>query len=420
MSANGDGGRPVLPEGWEWRELADIGTWVGGGTPSKQREEFWERGTIPWVSPKDMKSWRLDSTQDAISEAGVGGSSAKVFAANSVAVVVRSGILEHTLPVALVPFMATANQDMRVVTPNEEIDAEWLMYALQAHAETIRRACRKDGTTVASIDVPKLTAWSLPVPPIDEQRWMVALIEHNMASIETGVQTLRQCASLAAHFRSSLLQRLASVDTPMVRIDDVGEVFVGATPSRTDPSLWDGEVNWVSSGEVAFSRIAATRERISETALGNWERRLHPPGTVLMAMIGEGKTRGQVAILEVPAAHNQNSAAIRVDRRRMVPEFLFYCLMRQYDQNRRVGSGSQQPALNGGLVKAVRVPCPPIDDQRRAVAKVDAGLALVRRVDVELGSQVRRAKQLARATLAATFRGDLRQVEKPAGTASAT
>ena len=203
MSENGD--RPELPEGWEWRKLKDLGTWVGGGTPSKQRPEFWSDGTIPWVSPKDMKSWQLASTQDAISEAAIEDSAAKRFDAGSIAFVVRSGILEHTLPVALVPFDATANQDMRVLTPNEGVEAKWLMYALQADAERIRRACRKDGTTVASIDVPKLTHWIVPVPPLDEQRRIAALIEQWMTALADGEESLTAGLARLDQFDQSLM-----------------------------------------------------------------------------------------------------------------------------------------------------------------------------------------------------------------------
>jgi type I restriction enzyme S subunit len=114
-----------LPATWAWRALADLGEWCGGGTPSKQRSDFWDWGSIPWVSPKDMKSHRLADTQDHITRAAVEGSAAKLFPAKSIALVVRSGILEHTLPVALVPFEATANQDMRVLAPEPDINSDW-------------------------------------------------------------------------------------------------------------------------------------------------------------------------------------------------------------------------------------------------------------------------------------------------------
>src|SRR5207245_2411142 len=117
---------------------------------------------------------------------------------------------------------------------------------------------------------------------------------------------------------------------------------------------------WVSSGEVAFCRILRTRETISPQAVTSPDR-LHPAGTVLLAMIGEGKTRGQAAILDVPAAHNQNSAAIRIDQSQCTPEWLFYVLMGRYEETRRAGSGAQQPALNRARVAALSVPLPPLE-----------------------------------------------------------
>ena len=90
------------------------------------------------------------------------------------------------------------------------------------------------------------------------------------------------------------------------------EVYVGATPSRKEPGFWNGNISWVSSGEVGFCRICETKERVTDLGLLNTSTSVHAPGTVLLGMIGEGKTRGQAAILDIPACHNQNSAAIRV------------------------------------------------------------------------------------------------------------
>lgn len=95
-------------------------------------------------------------------------------------------------------------------------------------------------------------------------------------------------------------------------IGHVFSVHVGATPSRKNGKFWNGDIFWVSSGEVAFCDIHKTEETITSAGYENSSTEIHPPGTVLLAMIGEGKTRGQAAILRIPAAHNQNTAAIRV------------------------------------------------------------------------------------------------------------
>ena len=122
----------------EWRQvtLGDIGKWQGGGTPSKSNESFWADGTIPWVSPKDMKTLRIDAAQDRITEDAVRNSSAKLIPAHSVAVVTRSGILERTLPVAILQVEAAVNQDLKVVTPQEGIDPHSLLTTCAASSET--------------------------------------------------------------------------------------------------------------------------------------------------------------------------------------------------------------------------------------------------------------------------------------------
>ena len=139
-------------------------------------------------------------------------------------------------------------------------------------------------------------------------------------------------------------------------------VYTGATPSRSEPGYWGGDVPWASSGEVAFCRIAETRELITARGLEETSTRLHPVGTVLLAMIGEGKTRGQAAILDIPACNSQNSAAIRVSETPVPPDYIYHVLMYLYEQNRRMSAGGNQKALNADKVKSVMIPLPPAQE----------------------------------------------------------
>ena len=84
-----------LPDGWDRATLGELGEWYGGGTPSKKRPEFWTDGTIPWLSPKDMGPDVLVATQDLIHESALDDTPVKLVPAGSVAIVVRSGILER-------------------------------------------------------------------------------------------------------------------------------------------------------------------------------------------------------------------------------------------------------------------------------------------------------------------------------------
>ena len=122
----------LCPEGVAFETLADIGVWYGGGTPSKSRADYWRGGTIPWVSPKDMGKSIIDSAEDYITEAAVQGSATRLVPANSVAIVVRSSILDRILPTALIPVPVALNQDMKAVVPRSGILPEYVAHLLRS------------------------------------------------------------------------------------------------------------------------------------------------------------------------------------------------------------------------------------------------------------------------------------------------
>ena len=155
------------------------------------------------------------------------------------------------------------------------------------------------------------------------------------------------------------------------------DVHVGATPRRNEKRYWGGKIPWVSSGEVAFCRIRETAETITEEGYKNSSTTVHPEGTVMIGMIGEGKTRGQVAILDIKAAHNQNSAAIRVSDTEVLPEYVYYFLQGKYEETRRAGSGNNQPALNKQRVMEILFPLPPLNEQLRVVKETDKANSII-------------------------------------------
>ena len=399
-----------LPVGWAWTTLGQLGSWHGGGTPSKRNPSFWEGGTIPWLSPKDMGDSVLAGTQDRITEAAVAGSSTSVIPANSVVVVVRSGILERTVPIALVPFEATLNQDMKAIVPYPGVDSRWLLYTFKSQLRVVLNDCRKDGTTVASLDTANLQALPIPLPPIAEQRRIVDSLEDHLSRLDAAELILAQL-----EVRLASLQALVFDQATMGRqvlesttVGDLCEVFVGSTPSRSNPAFWSGDLPWVSSGEVAFNRISNTRERISRAAAGNPGTRIHPPGTVMIAMIGEGKTRGQVAILDIEAAHNQNCASIRIDRSKLIPEFVYHSLRSRYEQNRSTNAaGGVQPALNKSKVQQLPLPLFSLEDQREIVDEVESAEYLFGRLAEAVSKARSRSTALRRSLLLSAFNGEL-------------
>jgi len=190
-------------------------------------------------------------------------------------------------------------------------------------------------------------------------------------------------------------------------VGEIGEVHLGGTPSRKEASYWNGGIPWVSSGEVANCRIATTRETISEAGLANSSAKLYPADTVLIAMIGEGKTRGQSAILDLEACTNQNVAGILPTPRVMNPEYLWRWALSEYETTRAVGRGGNQPALNGQKVRELLIPVPPIEEQAEITRRVDGLLAAADSLLASITTASLRVDHSSRAVLAKAFQGEL-------------
>lgn len=158
--------------------IADLGKWSGGKTPSMAEKKYWESGTIPWVSSKDVKQPILSDTIDHITNAAIDEASMTVYPAGSVAIVTRSGILRHTFPVTYIPFETTVNQDIKILVTKEGISSRYVSHALQAYGESIRRTTKKQGGTVDSLDFQKVLAYKIPVPPLDVQNRIVNVLDN--------------------------------------------------------------------------------------------------------------------------------------------------------------------------------------------------------------------------------------------------
>lgn len=195
-----------LPTGWIQMPLGNCGTWYGGGTPSKFNYSYWTNGTIPWISPKDMKAFSITDSEDHLAQVAIEETNVKPFPSRTVLVVIRSGILSRTLPVAVSQVVATMNQDLKGLLPTEGIDSDYVAYFLQAFERDILRKCSKHGTTVASIDTASLHSYPLSIAPLNEQRRIVAKIEELFSDLDAGVAALTRAKANLKRYRAAVLK----------------------------------------------------------------------------------------------------------------------------------------------------------------------------------------------------------------------
>lgn len=149
-----------------------------------------------------------------------------------------------------------------------------------------------------------------------------------------------------------------------VALGDIAQITSGGTPDRSEPRYWGGEIPWVTTGEIQFNTIMGTVEKITNDGLNSSSAKLFPAGTLLLAMYGQGKTRGQVAKLGIEAATNQNSAAILFDENQN-SDFYFHYLASRYEDIREFGNSGGVSHLNAGLLKLIKVPTGPFCEQAR-------------------------------------------------------
>ena len=164
-----------MKAGWEVKPLKHVASLLGGGTPSKQKPEFWG-GDIPWVSPKDMTSDIITDTEGHITGQAIERSSTKRIPEGSLLIVVRSGILARTVPTAISGREVTINQDLKAIVPNCRLDRKFLAHFFRASESYFLDKVTR-GATVHKLDTHVITSLPVPLPPLEEQQRIVAVLD---------------------------------------------------------------------------------------------------------------------------------------------------------------------------------------------------------------------------------------------------
>ena len=149
-------------------------------------------------------------------------------------------------------------------------------------------------------------------------------------------------------------------------LEDIAKIGTGATPTKSNQEYYDGNINWVGSSVTSSPYVDVPTDFITELALKETNCEIYPIGTLLMAMYGEGKTRGQVTELRIEAASNQACAAI-IPYIPATKNFIKLYLLANYYQLRRLAEGGNQPNLNLGKISSLFIPIPPAQEQHRII-----------------------------------------------------
>lgn len=194
-----------IPAHWEVPKAKHFVMFSGGGTPSRDNPLFWN-GEIPWVSPKDMKSELIRDSEEHITEAGLTGSASSLIMPGAVLIVVRSGILRHTIPVAINAVPVTLNQDMKALRLEaDRCEPGFLFRWIQGLNDELLLAWSKQGATVESIEHQYLAETIIPLPPIAEQRAIMAFLDGETERTDLLVAEAQSAIKLLQERRAALI-----------------------------------------------------------------------------------------------------------------------------------------------------------------------------------------------------------------------
>jgi len=186
-SHNNDIPAHTLPDGWAWCQLSKIASFASGKTPSTSNNDYWN-GSVNWTTSKDMKTKYIDSTITQMSD--LGAEQMQIFPPKTLVMVVRSGILRRTLPIAILRQNSTVNQDIKTVSFFIDTVCEYVYLFFLANEQEILTKYSKSGTTVESINFEELKEIKIPLPPLAEQHRIVVAIEAAFEQLENILQMI--------------------------------------------------------------------------------------------------------------------------------------------------------------------------------------------------------------------------------------
>ena len=275
------------------------------------------------------------------------------------------------------------------VRPNSNIVSDYLLQASK-DANFIRQMERRSNATAqAGLYLGELAKIKIPLPTLEQQRLIAKIlstIDRTIAKTEALIEKYQQIKAGLMHdlftrgigadgklrsprevapelYKDSAIGWIPK-EWEVISLEKCGEIFNGTTPSRQIQEFWRGNIPWLSSGKINEYRISSPSELVTKIALEKTPLRIVPSGSILIGLIGQGKTRGMSARLDIDATINQNLAAL-IPNSEHSSVFIHQFLCHNYNRLRGDGRGSNQGALNCQIIRAFEISCPHLNEQTR-------------------------------------------------------
>ncbi|MBB5496868.1 restriction endonuclease subunit S [Paraburkholderia sp. MM5384-R2] len=309
-----------------------------------------------------------------------------------------------------------------VLRPNPQIDPRYLGLFLRSSAYRSAISTMARGVNINNLKWSHFESILFPLAPLAEQKRIADKLDAVLARVDAARERLERVSAVLKQFRRTVLAAATAgkLQSESQMSDDsrdgwittelgsVAEVGTGSTPLRSNESFYTSEgTPWVTSSATSQRAVTRADEFVTADAIKAHRLKVYPIGTLLVAMYGEGKTRGQVTELAIPATINQACAAVRVNEKKADRRYVRLVLEANYFAMRELAEGGNQPNLNLSKIKSFPLLLPPLVEQENIICRVEALFAIANKIQAQYERAVERLDKLTPALLAKAFRGEL-------------
>ena len=366
-----------LPEGWEWCRLGDyamkVTDYVASGSFASLKENVLitnDENYAVMVKTADFANGFTKNLTYTDEHGYKFLENSNLFGGELILSNIGSIGKVFIVPDLNRPMTLASNTVMVRMTHNEY--NKYMYYMFKSSFGQNLLMSISSGTSMLKFNKTQLKSTVIPIAPLEEQDKICKVLDKVQNLIDRRQQQLAKLDKLIkARFVELFGDPESAEKYPQIAIKDFTDVISGGTPDRKNNQYWEnGTVPWVKTTELQNKRINSVEECITEKGLNESSAKVVPENTVLIAMYGQGKTRGMTAILGIPASTNQACACI-LPCETVEPKYLWQYMIMSYDRLRNLAQGGNQPNLNGNMIKNFTVLVPPVELQMQFVKFVE-------------------------------------------------
>ena len=359
---------------WEEKMLGDVGSFIGGGTPSTIDQNYWN-GDILWLTPTEIKGGMVTDSIRKITKLGLENSSAKLLPIGAILITTRATIGD----VGIASKPCTTNQGFQSLVVNiDQSNLFWYYWIIANKQELIRCASGSTFPEISKNEIKQIIALS---PSFQEQQ----KIADTLSSLDTLIESEQAKLAKLQEHKKGLMQNLFPQEgesMPKVRfkefendgeweekeLGDVGSFIGGGTPSTIDQNYWNGDILWLTPTEIKGGMVTDSIRKITKLGLENSSAKLLPIGAIL---ITTRATIGDVGIASKPCTTNQGfqSLVVNIDQSNL---FWYYWIIANKQELIRCASGSTFPEISKNEIKQIIALSPSFQEQQKIASTLSS------------------------------------------------